>query len=205
MKFWFSFLILFLVSCHTAFAVELVTDRQLNTKFIDSDNDGLSDFEETEIYHTNPEDSDTDKDGYLDGHEIGYGFDPNKSFSDKLEKVIRVTLSDQKLKYFLGPYQVGGILVSTGRRGHPTPTGEFEILAKYPVHLYKGVGYYYPNTKWNMMFKYNRAGSFYIHGAYWHHNFGHPMSGGCVNVSYLDMEPLYNWTDIGTKVYISKE
>ena len=62
--------------------------------------------------------------------------------------------------------------------------------------------YDYPNTKWNMHFttQYYR---YYIHGAYWHDNFGVlPVSGGCVNVRYEDMEDLYNFTEIGTNVTI---
>ena len=36
----------------------------------------------------------------------------------------------------------------------------------------------------------------------WHHNFGRPMSHGCVNVSYEDMEKLYNWAEEGTRIII---
>ena len=36
----------------------------------DSDNDGLSDSEETNIYHTNPQLPDTDGDGYSDGRQV---------------------------------------------------------------------------------------------------------------------------------------
>lgn len=61
-----------------------------------------------------------------------------------------------------------------------------------------GTTYNYPNTKWNLSF----LPHYYIHGAYWHNNFGHPMSHGCVNVSYNDMEQLYNFVDVGTPVTI---
>jgi lipoprotein-anchoring transpeptidase ErfK/SrfK len=44
--------------------------------------------------------------------------------------------------------------------------------------------------------------NYYIHGAYWHHNFGHPMSHGCINVAYANMEGLYNWADVGTPITI---
>ena len=39
-----------------------------------------------------------------------------------------------------------------------------------------------------------------IHGAYWHTNFGAPMSHGCVNLSLADAEWFYNWAPMGTKV-----
>jgi hypothetical protein len=43
---------------------------------IDSDKDGLSDKEETLIWKTNPNNPDTDADGYLDGAETKSGYDP---------------------------------------------------------------------------------------------------------------------------------
>jgi len=36
---------------------------------------------------------------------------------------------------------------------------------------------------------------FALHGAYWHESFGEPMSAGCVNVSPIDAEWLFGWTD----------
>ena len=44
----------------------------------DSDNDGLTDTEELKIYGTDPKNSDTDGDGYLDGVEVTAGQDPKK-------------------------------------------------------------------------------------------------------------------------------
>ena len=42
----------------------------------DSDNDGLSDYDELFVYHTDPFNPDTDGDGFLDGDEVAHGFDP---------------------------------------------------------------------------------------------------------------------------------
>jgi hypothetical protein len=55
------------------------------------------------------------------------------------------------------------------------------------------------------MFKRGNPLNFYIHGAFWHDNFGQPMSGGCVNVAYENMEPLYNWADEQTKLIITQD
>jgi lipoprotein-anchoring transpeptidase ErfK/SrfK len=41
-----------------------------------------------------------------------------------------------------------------------------------------------------------------IHGTYWHHNFGHPMSHGCVNMYTPDAEWMYYWASVGTLVNI---
>lgn len=191
----------FITLCFHFYSVVLA---QTQTPELDSDQDGLSDSAEANIFFTDPFFPDTDGDGYLDGLEVFYKFDPNtKAPGDRLEKSIIVSISSQELSYLLGRYVVGKIKVSTGTKRYPTPKGEYKILKKMPVHLYKGSNYYYPNTRWNMQFLPSSKGSFYIHGAYWHNKFGTPMSHGCVNVSYTDMENLYNWTDIGTKVIIN--
>ena len=42
----------------------------------DSDGDGLNDYEEIYVYHTDPYNPDTDGDGYLDGDEVAHGYNP---------------------------------------------------------------------------------------------------------------------------------
>jgi hypothetical protein len=51
----------------------------LNINSVDSDNDGLFDREEVMVYKTNPLLPDTDYDGYLDGAEVKSGYNPNGS------------------------------------------------------------------------------------------------------------------------------
>ena len=34
---------------------------------------------------------------------------------------------------------------------------------------------------------------FALHGAYWHNNFGHPMSHGCVNEPLADAAKIFDW------------
>lgn len=53
---------------------------------VDSDDDGLSDEEEA-IYHTDPENSDTDWDGYTDGEEVKNGYSPLFSDGKKMFEV----------------------------------------------------------------------------------------------------------------------
>ncbi|MEI8104198.1 MAG: L,D-transpeptidase [Candidatus Moraniibacteriota bacterium] len=117
-------------------------------------------------------------------------------------KYIVISLKNQDLRYFEGTKLIGEFKISSGLRVTPTPPGDYTILAKKPFVDYKGVNYNFPHTKWNLMFKANVPLNYYIHGAYWHNNFGHPMSHGCINVSYANIEPLYNWADVGTKVSI---
>lgn len=55
-----------------------VEEKQFGTdpKNIDTDGDGLTDYDEIKIYHTNPLKADTDGDGYNDGAELRRGYDP---------------------------------------------------------------------------------------------------------------------------------
>ena len=41
-----------------------------------------------------------------------------------------------------------------------------------------------------------------LHGAYWHNNFGNPMSHGCVNLPLAVAAWLYGWAPLGTMVWI---
>jgi parallel beta-helix repeat protein len=43
---------------------------------LDSDNDGINDFDEVYVYYINPKSNDTDEDGMTDGNEITGGYDP---------------------------------------------------------------------------------------------------------------------------------
>jgi len=54
----------------------------MNPLDVDSDGDGLSDYDEVYIYHLDPLDSDTDDDGMDDGWEIYYGLNPTLDDSD---------------------------------------------------------------------------------------------------------------------------
>ena len=117
------------------------------------------------------------------------------------EKHIYVDLSKQTLYAYQGKTLVMQTLVATGK-WHPTPTGDFSIWLKLrATRMTGGEGddaYDLPNVPY-VMFFYNddvaKYLGFSLHGAYWHNNFGHPMSHGCVNMRIVDAEKLYNWVD----------
>lgn len=169
---------------------------------VDSDKDYLNDKWEL-VLGTGLMNPDSDGDLYLDGTEIAASFDPLSKSTTTIEKLIKVSIANQHLEYFFGDKLFGSFPISGGVASMPTPKGEFEILDKVPVKHYGGAGYDFdlPNTKWNLHFT-TDYWRYYIHGAYWHNNFGHPMSHGCVNVDYENMEPLYWWAQYGTKVII---
>jgi len=56
-----------------------------------------------------------------------------------------------------------------------------------------------PDVPWVMYF--HNSGNA-IHGAYWHNNFGAPMSHGCVNLPLDVAEFLFGWAPEGTPVTI---
>jgi hypothetical protein len=167
---------------------------------VDSDKDYLNDKWEL-VMGTGLMNPDSDGDLYLDGTEVAASYDPLSKEVKKLEKVIRVDIPTQTLEYYFGDKLFDSFLVSTGLNGMNTPEGEFKILDKVPVKHYGGVGFDYPNTKWNLHFT-SQKYRYYIHGAYWHNNFGKQMSHGCVNVDYEHMEPLYWFSQYDTKVII---
>lgn len=109
-------------------------------------------------------------------------------------KHIYVDLSVQKLFAYEGQAKIFETYVSTGRWGK-TPTGNFHIWSKLrSTRMAGGSGsdaYDLPNVPFVMYF----YRDFGLHGAYWHDNFGHTMSHGCVNLRQIDAEVLFNWAD----------
>ena len=111
---------------------------------------------------------------------------------------IDVDLSTQTVVAYQGNSPVATFLVSTGVAAHPTVTGRYRIYVKYRYDDMTGPGYYLPNVPYVMYF----YEGYSLHGTYWHHNFGHPMSHGCVNMRTSDAAWLYNWASVGTLVNI---
>jgi lipoprotein-anchoring transpeptidase ErfK/SrfK len=114
------------------------------------------------------------------------------------DRWIDVNLSQQMLYAYEGDTIVASFLVSTGVPAFPTVTGQFHIYIKLVSTLMAGPGYYLPNVPYTMYF----YKSYGLHGTYWHHNFGVPMSHGCVNMYTPDAEWLFNWASLGMLVNI---
>jgi LysM repeat protein len=118
--------------------------------------------------------------------------------SSTLDKEIVVVLHEQRIYVYEKGQMIRTSLVSTGLPGSPTVQGDFHIYVKYTAQLMVGPGYYLPGVPWVMYF-YEGYG---LHGTYWHNNFGHPMSHGCVNLPTPEAEWLYNWAEVGTLVHV---
>lgn len=114
--------------------------------------------------------------------------------ADGAEKWIEISLSEQKLRAWEGNKLVMEFPISSGKWG-PTPVGTFNIWSKTRSQSMVGgskeLGTYYnlANVPDNMFF-YN---GYALHGAYWHNNFGHPMSHGCVNEPLANAHQIFEW------------
>lgn len=122
--------------------------------------------------------------------------------SNDSPKRIEVDLTNQKLYAYEGSTKVYDFLISSGK-WYPTPTGTFHIWGKFRYTKMSGGNplnhtyYYLPNVPYVMFFsndKVTASRGFSFHGTYWHSNFGHPMSHGCVNMKNDEAEMLYYWS-----------
>lgn len=113
-------------------------------------------------------------------------------------KQVIVVLSQQRVYAFENGALVQEFLVSTGLPGTPTVQGKFAIYRKVESQRMTGSDYDLPDVPWVSYFY--RDYSF--HGTYWHSNFGHPMSHGCINMRTEDAKWLYDWAPLGTPVLV---
>ena len=114
--------------------------------------------------------------------------------ADGAEKWIEVSLSEQKLRAWENNKLVMEFPISSGKWA-PTPEGTFNIWYKTRSQAMSGGSkdlgtyYYLPGVPSNMFFHKGYA----IHGAYWHNNFGNPMSHGCVNEPLANAAQIFEW------------
>lgn len=118
-------------------------------------------------------------------------------------KRIQVDLTNQRLYAFEGDTKVFDFPVSTGK-WNKTPTGDFRIWIWLRYTRMAGgnqaAGTYYnlPNVPYTMYYYNNvtpKSWGYSLHGAYWHNNFGNPMSHGCVNMRIEDAGKIFYWTN----------
>ena len=111
---------------------------------------------------------------------------------------IDLDLTNQRVTAYEDQTPVYSTLASTGLPATPTPTGQFRVWIKLRDDDMSGPGYYLEDVPFVMYF-YRGYG---LHGVWWHANFGHPMSHGCVNLPNDAAEWLFGWADMGTLVNI---
>jgi len=176
----------------------------------DSDGDGFSDAYEISI-GTNPGRKDTEGDGFDDRTEVEAGYDPRSTSKKKLPKKIEVVLSKQQLRYYLGDMMLGAATVSTGKKGMPTPLGEYRIINKSDRAWSRIAKLWMPHWM-GLGGEGIRDGKYGIHELpEWpggrkegQDHLGMPVSGGCIRLGIGEAKKLYDWTPIGTKIIITE-
>lgn len=127
-------------------------------------------------------------------------------------KVIRIFLGQQRAYLLEYGKVVKTYQISTGAWETPTPRGNFQIHRKQPLRISsQGVPYRMPNY---MAFTPNEA--FGLHALpylgsnketswYWQEandHIGTPVSHGCIRFLPDEAVEVYEWVDVGTKVFI---
>ncbi|HTP09112.1 MAG TPA: L,D-transpeptidase [Anaerolineae bacterium] len=121
------------------------------------------------------------------------------------DKRIEVNLKDQKLYAYEGDSLVYTTRCATGAAFNvdgiglvdfTTPVGEHTVVRKRPSRHMHGFedradAYDLPGVPFCTYF--TEAGVA-VHGAYWHNDFGHPRSHGCVNVLADAAQWVYRWS-----------
>ncbi len=120
------------------------------------------------------------------------------------EKWIDVNLTKMTLMAFVGDKPVYAALISPGKRSsqkardHRTKTGVFRIREKHIATTMDGDGSTSGDLPYSIMdvpYVQYYDGSYALHAAFWHSNFGREQSHGCVNLAPLDAKWLFYWTE----------
>ncbi len=120
------------------------------------------------------------------------------------DKRIVIDVTHQTLSCYEGQSEVYFCRVSTGAKydmyGNvvdkwATPVGKHRITRKY-ISLQMsggttGAGYDLPGIAWTSIFA---TGGVAIHSTFWHHNYGDPVSHGCVNCLPEDAKWVFRWS-----------
>jgi hypothetical protein len=124
------------------------------------------------------------------------------------QKWIVVSISQGTLVAYEDMKPVYATLMSPGRGGIPipghdnvqdstTPLGTYNITFKDKVSTMSPDKPGDKRTNWIADVPYTQYFDppFALHAAFWHDRFGEPTSAGCVNVSPMDAELLFKWSD----------
>jgi len=171
----------------------------------------VRELDQTNHFEVQPDFDSSSKTAFFDGNQINIPNSlalnaplPPRVLGDSTSnKVIYVDLTNQRLYAYEGDNLIYNFLVSTGKWGR-TPTGTFTIWSKFRYIKMSGGSkalntyYYLPNVPYTMFFSNSTVAAsrgFSLHGTYWHDNFGHPMSHGCVNMKTPEAGLIYSWSD----------
>ncbi|HKY82041.1 MAG TPA: L,D-transpeptidase family protein [Sphingobium sp.] len=108
-----------------------------------------------------------------------------------------ISIERQRMHVYSGDRLIGSASVSTGTKGHRTPTGEFPILQKREWHRSN----IYSNAPMPFMQRLTWDG-IALHAG---HNPGYPASHGCIRLPTAFAKKLFALTQIGTLVRVNSD
>ena len=111
--------------------------------------------------------------------------------------VMIASLPEQRLHVYRNGVRIGISTISSGKPGHETPTGTFEILEKRRDHRSN----LYNNAPMPFMLRLTWDG-IALHGG---HLPGHPASHGCIRLPHEFARRLFEMTDKGYVVVVADE
>lgn len=109
------------------------------------------------------------------------------------ERVV-ISLGEQLAYLYRGNELMAVAAISTGKNGHPTPPGIFNVLEKKTMHHSRK----YDNAPMPFMQRIDRFG-IALHAG---HNPGRPASHGCIRLPSEFAKKLFSVTQVGTPVLI---
>lgn len=115
------------------------------------------------------------------------------------QKWVVVDISEQRIYFYEDGRVVRSNLVSTGLPGTPTNIGTHYVWSRVYNETMSGPGYYLENVYFTQYF--NSEGEA-LHYAWWHNNFGRPMSHGCVNMNWDTSKFAWYWAPPRMKVVV---
>ena len=107
-----------------------------------------------------------------------------------------ISIEKQRVHVYRGDRLIGAASVSTGMKGHQTPTGDYPILQKRQWHRSN----LYSNAPMPFMQRLTWDG-IALHAG---HNPGYPASHGCIRLPYAFARQLFALTRIGTPVEVTQ-
>jgi lipoprotein-anchoring transpeptidase ErfK/SrfK len=147
-----------------------------------------------------------------DRRALGAAASGGRSFVPEFaEKWVAVSIAQQRVTAYEHTKAVFTDLCSTGAAAKGlTERGIFaiwrrvanETMDSTTIGIPKGDPKYYrlENVLYTQYFDYSGEA---LHYAWWHNNFGHPMSYGCVNLRLATARWFWDWANIGTRVVVA--
>ncbi|OGC82663.1 MAG: hypothetical protein A2V81_03475 [Candidatus Abawacabacteria bacterium RBG_16_42_10] len=137
---------------------------------------------------------------------------PSAQYVSATEKRITINTQTQRLHQQVGGDDLNVFIVSTGKNGYNTPTGDYHVDHKNDVRYSRAYDLYMDNwmglanDRWGfrgygihkLPYWKTRTGRIYEGEAH----LGRRVSHGCIRLGYEESKTVYDWADIGTDVKI---